>query len=171
MAELTHKERLQPSLLDRLTDEAPDAKQESRMKRVLSLKQLKESVKRDLIWLFNTTNMASASGDLVSHPFAAKSVLNYGLPDFAGRPASNIDVAVFERQLRAAIWDFEPRLVRESVRVAVSVAPEQTNHNAMAFTIDAELWAEPVPLRLFLRTEIDLETGKADVQEILRPGG
>ena len=44
MAELTHKERLQPSLLDRLTDEEPDAKLESRLKRILSLKQLKENV-------------------------------------------------------------------------------------------------------------------------------
>ena len=36
MAELTPKERLQPSLLDRLTDDEPEQQQESRDKRVLS---------------------------------------------------------------------------------------------------------------------------------------
>lgn len=33
MAELTPKDRLQPSLLDRLTDDEPDKTQESREKR------------------------------------------------------------------------------------------------------------------------------------------
>jgi len=41
MAELTPKERLQPSLLDRLTDEEPDRRQESRDKRILSPAKLK----------------------------------------------------------------------------------------------------------------------------------
>ena len=39
------------------------------------------------------------------------------------------------------------------------------NHNAMCFQIEAELWAQPLPLRLFLRTEIDLESGAATVVE------
>jgi type VI secretion system protein ImpF len=34
MAELTQKDRLQPSLLDRLTDDEPDKLQESREKRI-----------------------------------------------------------------------------------------------------------------------------------------
>ena len=59
MAELTKKERLQPSLLDRLTDDEPDARQESRDKRVLSPARLRECVRRDLTWLFNTTNLAT----------------------------------------------------------------------------------------------------------------
>ena len=31
--------------------------------------------------------------------------------------------------------------------------------------IEAELWAQPLPLRLFLRTEIDLETGSVNVTD------
>jgi type VI secretion system protein ImpF len=57
MAELTPKDRLQPSLLDRLTDEEPDQPQESREKRVLSLNRLRESVLRDLAWLFNASRV------------------------------------------------------------------------------------------------------------------
>ena len=58
MPELTPKERLQPSLLDRLTDDAPHRRTESREQRVLSLAQLRESVMRDLAWLLNTEHLA-----------------------------------------------------------------------------------------------------------------
>jgi type VI secretion system protein ImpF len=40
------------------------------------------------------------------------------------------------------------------------------NHNAMSFDIEAELWAQPIPLRLFLRTAIDLEGGTIDVRDL-----
>ena len=45
------------------------------------------------------------------------------------------------------------------------------NHNAMIFDIEAELWAQPLPLRLFLRTEIDLENGGVSVTDMGGQGG
>ena len=48
MAELTPTERLQPSLLDRLTDDEPSHSQEARNRRVLSIQKLRESVLRDV---------------------------------------------------------------------------------------------------------------------------
>lgn len=166
MAELTQKELLQPSLLDRLTDDEPDQKLESRNKRVLSPARLRECVRRDLAWLFNTTSLAALQPDLESFPDAARSVINYGLPDFTGHTASSIDVPALERLLRTAIWDFEPRLIRSSVRVRLDVDEEEMSHNAMTFSIEAELWAQPIPLRLFFRTDIDLETGDVNVTEL-----
>ena len=59
MAELSLQERLQPSLLDRLTDNEPDSNDESRAQRVLSLNRLKRSVLRDLAWLLNSGNLAN----------------------------------------------------------------------------------------------------------------
>jgi type VI secretion system protein ImpF len=165
MAELTPKERLQPSLLDRLTDDEPDKRQEARDKRVLSPNRLRESVRRDLSWLFNTVNLA-ATDDLDDYPDVQKSTLNFGLPDLAGRTASSVDKAALERLLRRAIWDFEPRLTKASVKVRLLVDYEQMNHNAMCFTIEAELWAQPLPLRLFLKTELDLENGEVKVSEM-----
>ncbi|NEK71136.1 MAG: type VI secretion system baseplate subunit TssE, partial [Xanthomonas perforans] len=44
MAELTTTERLQPSLLDRLTDTAPSQRDESREQRVISATRLRECV-------------------------------------------------------------------------------------------------------------------------------
>src|SRR4029077_6169820 len=101
MAELTQKERLQPSLLDRLTDEEPQQRQESRDKRVLSPARLRECVRRDLSWLLNTTNLAALQ-DLDAHPEVQRSVVNYGMPDLAGRTAGSVDVRALERLLGKA---------------------------------------------------------------------
>jgi type VI secretion system protein ImpF len=164
MAELTTKERLQPSLLDRLTDDEPDRKQESREQRVLSPDRLRDSVRRDLTWLFNTTAL-SAVQDLTGYPHAERSTVNYGVADMAGKTTSSVNVPSLERGLRAAIWEFEPRLIRNSVRVKLVVNEQKMSHNAMCFSIDAELWSQPLPMRLYLRTELDLETGEVLVSE------
>jgi type VI secretion system protein ImpF len=168
MAELTAKERLQPSLLDRLTDDEPDKQQESRERRVLSSQRLRDSVRRDLNWLFNTTNL-TALQDLEQCTEVERSTLNFGMPDLAGRTSSSIPKELLERLLRRAIWEYEPRLVRSSVRVKLVVDGNELNHNAMKFAIQAELWAQPLPLRLFLRTDLDLETGEAAVFEDTGP--
>jgi len=164
MAELTQKERLQPSLLDRLTDDEREQNQESRDKRVLSPSRLRECVRRDLSWLLNTTHLA-ALVDLEAHPDVQRSVLNYGMPDLAGRTLSSVDARGLERLLVKVIADFEPRLLKSSIKVKIIADPEKMNHNAMCFGIEAELWAQPLPLRLFLRTEIDLETGSVNVSD------
>src|SRR5262249_15363746 len=153
-----HKERLQPSLLDRLTDDEPQERAESREKRVLSPVRLRESALRDLGWLFNTTQL-SAVEDLTNYPEVARSVVNYGLPDLAGRTASGIDIPRFEALLRQAVWDFEPRLLRDTVTVRLIMNPDEMSHNAMSFIVEAELWSQPIPLQLYMRTEIDLESG------------
>ena len=37
--------------------------------------------------------------------------------------------------------------------------------NTMVFTIEGQLWAEPTPIKLFLKTEVDLETGDIAVMD------
>lgn len=169
MADLIPRERLQPALLDRLTDDAPQQRAESRDDRVISLKRLRQSVVRDLEWLFNT-NAAFAPGQSERLGLVASSVLNYGIPSFAGVQSSGLDLPRVERLLRDAIWNFEPRLLRDSVRVR-AVAADSMNRRAVAFEISARLWAHPLPLELFLRTEIDLESGNVAVTEPGREGG
>jgi type VI secretion system protein ImpF len=163
MAELTPQERLQPALLDRLTDEEPDKVMESRDRRVLSLRKLREVVLRDLAWLFNAGNHLTAA-DFADYPEAAGSVINYGMPDFAGLSSSNINTRELERLVRQAIWDFEPRIIRDSVRVR-TLRRDEMSLNALTFEIEGELWAQPVPFHLFLKTQVDLETGSVSVVE------
>jgi type VI secretion system protein ImpF len=162
VAELTQKERLQPSLLDRLSDDAPDKQQESREQRVLSLSKLRVCVLRDLAWLLNTSTLDTIQS-LDDYPLASHSVINYGIPDLVGRSLSNTNVPEIQLQIRQAIWDFEPRISKESVQVKVTVSENQMNLNAMTFDIEGDLWAQPLPLRLYLRTELDLETGNMQV--------
>jgi type VI secretion system protein ImpF len=162
--ELVPKERLQPSLLDRLTDEEPGNPQESRERRVLSPQRLREVVRRDLGWLFNAINLASVE-DLSAYPQVARSVLNYGLPDLTGRTASGMDPPQLERMLRQVVKDFEPRILPGSIRVKLVVDEAKMSHNAMVFDIEGELWAQPLPIRLYLRTELDLEVGAIQVSD------
>ena len=162
MADLTLLERLQPSLLDRLVDDEPHRRQESREDRVLSMARLREVVQRDLASLLNTVNLEAAE-NLDEYPMISRSVLNYGIPDLTGLPSSNLDPVMLERVVRQAIWDFEPRILRHTVRVRVVADPESMNHNAVTFYIEGELWAQPMPIRLYLKSEIDLEIGQIRV--------
>ena len=164
MAELTPQERLQPSLLDRLTDDEPDKQQESRERRVLTTKELRESVRRDLEWLLNSSNLSAREG-AEEYTFVPGSVLNYGLPALAGNTAQNIDVVELERILRQVIWDFEPRLLHNTLKVHAVLSEELMSHNTLIFEIEGELWSQPMPEPLFLRTEVDLEGGKVKVEE------
>lgn len=167
MPELIHKERLQPSLLDRLTDDERDKGAAARERSVLSLHQIRESVRRDLGWLFNSVQLG-ALVDLEQLPHVARSVLNFGIPDLAGRTSSSIDVAALEQMLCQAIWDFEPRLIKSSVKVRIIASDTLPRHNSLQFVIEAELWAQPLPLPLLLKTQIDLEDGNVVVVDLRR---
>lgn len=160
MADLFPKERLQPSLIDRLTDDEPYKKVESREKRVLSFQKLKRSVVRDIEWLLNAGCLES-SLDLSDYPQVKHSVLNYGIPDLTGSTASNVDATTLERMMRQRILDFEPRLLPKSLKVRVTNKEE---HNTIIIEIEGELWSQPVPERLYLKTILDLELGNFQVK-------
>jgi type VI secretion system protein ImpF len=164
MADLSQQERLQPSLLDRLIDDDPTNPQESREKRVLTMKQLRAAVLRDLSWLFNCEAL-SHSEDLEAYPNVQTTVLNYGLPPLTGRLGSSIDSIDIERTLKSVIRNFEPRILNRNLRVRLLPIEDRKNPNALAFEIEADLWAQPIPLSLFLRTDLDLEMGQAEVAE------
>ena len=167
MAEqLTPQERLQPALLDRLTDDEPDKKLEPREQRVLSKSRLRQAVLRDLTWLFNATKMESNAA-MAKWPHARRSVINFGLPALSGQTASRIEIQDLERDIRQAILDFEPRILPESLDVKALVELSSLDHhNVIGIQIHGHLWAQPVPIELLIRTEIDLETGKVQISDL-----
>jgi type VI secretion system protein ImpF len=164
MADHSLKEKLLPSLLDRLTDEAPHEKRESRQSRIQSLKNHRADVLRDLESLMNTENLESVN-DLESHPNVADSVLNFGMPCLAGLTLSAVDVDAIETRIGKAIASFEPRILKDTLRVEAAYS-EASGSNSLTFEIKGDLWAMPVPLKVFLRTELDLETGNITVNPI-----
>ena len=165
MAELLQSERLQPSLLDRLTDEDPLANNESREQRVLSSRQLRLSVLRDLRWLLNTTGIDSMV-DLSEYPFVANSVVNYGSPLISGVTLSGIDTSKIVRKVKQAIIDFEPRIIANTLKVDLVVDDKKMSDNALSFQIEGDLWAQPLPLHLYIRSDIDLDTGEFTVKDL-----
>src|SRR3954453_20418809 len=116
MAELTPQERLQPSLLDRLTDTEPQKTDESRDQRVLSLVRLRECVVRDLGWLLNSDRMASVE-KIEDYPDAQQSVINYGIPSLTGSSSFERSGEALEKAVLDAIHTFEPRLIQGTVVV------------------------------------------------------
>ena len=151
-------ERIQPCLLDRLTDDEPENQREGRTARVISPAKYRDAVLRDLRWLFNTGTRFE-SGELADFPEVAHSVLNYGVRDLCGQLSTNVDLTAMERELSNAIADFEPRVIPGPLRVRAVANSDAQSPSVIQFEINAELWANPVPEHLFIKTEIDLETG------------
>ena len=163
MADLARRERLQPSLLDRLTDHAPAESREADDRRTLTRQALRQAVLRDLGALFNAVTPLDGA-TVAAHPGLAGTVLDFGLPPLAGQLASKLDLHALERLLRQTILRFEPRLLAETLRVrALEATSVLDTHNVVEFEITGHLWSEPVPLEVLLRTQIDLEAGQVRV--------
>jgi type VI secretion system protein ImpF len=165
MSGLKGRERLQPSLLDRLTDLAPTHKRDGPDQQVLSMIQLRQAVLRDLTALLNTTNLATLQ-DLSSVPLAARSALNFGMHGFAGMIDSPSRVIALEREIAEAIKTFEPRIRPETLRVRSGGSRNNGANPAVVFEIEGELWGQPAPVQLFLEPTIEVETRIAVVSEM-----
>lgn len=157
MAELTPSEKLQPCLLDRLTDEDPTTTVESRVQRVINLARYKRGVLRDLEWLLNASAHLPEEGGqhlrLADFPEAYRSVLNYGSRQLCGLIAPDMDL--LERELTGALHVFEPRILKGSLVVKATM-----ERHVIAVEIQGQLWANPLPEQLFVKTKIDLESGQ-----------
>jgi len=156
MPDLVVVEKLQPCLLDRLTDDEPKNPQESRAQRVISIQRYRQGVMRDLQWLFDASAHLPQEGgstiNLEDYPEASKSVINFGMRHLFGVVTPNL--RELERQLTQALYTFEPRILRNSLKVKSRI-----QGNLVALDVEGELWANPLPERLHIKTQLDLETG------------
>ena len=167
MAEGFSRDRLQPALLDRLIDEDRNNPHEAVEARAINKQRLRQCVLRDLNWLFNA-NAGLAEQVNGESDFTRHSTINFGIRPMSGVLASKVDLAKMERLLKQAIFDFEPRILPDSL-VVRGVVPEDPlgHHNVLQFEISGHLWAQPYALELLLKTDLDLETGLVT----LRDGG
>jgi type VI secretion system protein ImpF len=173
MAELSSRDRLQPSLLDRLIDNDPQQNRESLDARVLTRQQLRAAVLRDLSWLFNDTRhepdpQSSRKEEVElwrNHEMARRSVLNYGMPAFSGVTLSSMNTLVIEQAVAESIRNFEPRIDPDSLSVEVKL-DVNNHHNTLQLVIRGQMWSQPVPLELLLAADVDVETGNTRVREL-----
>ena len=164
MAELTPQERLQPCLLDRLTDHEPHSQQEGRDRRIMSLQRFRNAVLRDLSWLLNARAHIERDG-FEEFEEVSSSVINFGVRDVAGLSAGSPGVLDLERQITNAVKVFEPRIDERSVGVSSQNGGKDEPWRAVSFEIRGDLWAQPVPESLLIKTDIDLETGECRVRQ------
>jgi len=164
MAEARARDTLQPALLERLTDADPTRTVEGRDERVISRAQLRAAVLRDLSWLFNTTNLG-ADTDLTNYPLVAESTVNFGLTALSGHPISTLDLGELERILTQAIERFEPRILPATLSVRALPGDELAHHNVVSLEITGQLWSQPYPVELLLKTDMDLESGEIRIAE------
>jgi type VI secretion system protein ImpF len=166
MADSFSRDRLQPALLDRLIDEDRANRNEAPEARTITKQRLRQSVLRDLNWLFNASAGLDQAWTDERYQHARRSTLNFGIRSLSGLLASKVDLVDLERMLRQAILDFEPRIIADTLKVrGAPPADPLSHHNVLEFEISGRLWAQPYPLELLLKTDLDLETGLVEVKE------
>lgn len=161
---LAPKEKLQPSLLDRLTDDRPDLRTSVAALPVMTMSQLRARVRTELACLMNATCLEAVQ-DLSEYPEVRASGLNYGVPDLSGKTGSGLSLQRTEEDVIAAIHRYEPRLMRDTVHVSSKMGGTE-GRNSLAIEIRAELWGRPLPEKLAFRTLFSLEDGEATVEEL-----
>lgn len=157
-------ERLQPSLLDRLTDHEPSDLKERRETRVIDLRQLRDIIQRDLSWLLNTEN-GNSQIDADLYPNVAASTLNYGVQSVSGDYSTAERAEMIRKSIRSAVQVFEPRIHPGSLDVELRTGQDE-RRSVVSFDIRADMWAQPMPIELYLRTQVDVTTGELQLERV-----
>lgn len=165
MAELLPSERLQPCLIDRLVDDEPEKQKEPRERRVFSMRQLRAAVLRDLAFLLNSP-AHPVDSEIHEYPLVARSVINFGMPDLSGQTASSQRAAKLEALVRRAVELFEPRIIPGTLRVSgVKAGEDAVSRQTVAFELTGDVCPLPVPDALYVRTQMDLESGRCELTD------
>ena len=167
-------ERFTPSLFDKLTggssskvgaeERRPASSRVFLVPRVdrYGERDARDAIRRDLFWLFNTSNLV-ASIDLSEMPEVERSVLNFGVPDLAGKAANRREFEQRARDLRTSIRAFEPRL--DPATLDIEVQPNPGREDAVTFVVRSDIASSLEPLPVQYKTDIDVDTGAALVRD------
>lgn len=123
---------------------------------------LRATVKRELNWILNTTNL-DAVEDLTPYPEVKTSVLNYGVPDLAGKMLTPRIVQERARQIGAAVAAFEPRLDARSLEV--EPVTRTTKKNAVTFVIRGDITDAVNAMPVEFKTDVELDTASVILRE------
>jgi type VI secretion system protein ImpF len=181
MAEIDSKTRLSPPLMHvfRAAHQAKDAKKKLdmrteggerviagrrlRARQVITESVLRREVSRDLESLLNCIAI-DATINLKDHPFARKSILNYGLPDIAHRTIDEKSVNKIPNELKQAILEYEPRLAGAALHIERdhSVDPAELK---IRFVVRGDLTCYPVNVPVEFVADV-VDAGKIVVNRL-----
>ncbi len=153
---------LTPSILDRLLDFDPAKKVEASTSRSQVIRDLRESVRRDLEFLLNTRQRCDENfSDWEQLEF---SVLNFGIPDATGiNIGSDDEKADFAKVIQKIITKYEPRFKT----VAVTVNNDSNSlDRTFRFRIDALLRVEPAVKPVVFDSSLEPVTRSFSVRDV-----
>ncbi|MDB6453062.1 type VI secretion system baseplate subunit TssE [Falsirhodobacter sp. 20TX0035] len=139
--------RLRPSLLDCFSDAAEGGPAS------MSPGDLKRALVRDISTLLNASGLEQVV-DLSDYPYVANSTLNFGSPALDGQHREGLDLYHVQEGVARSLHRFEPRLMPDTLRVTSADDPGQ---GAIVLRIEGEIRADPAPLRVVMRTEVEAE--------------
>lgn len=173
--------RINPTLFDKLVadldfdDVRDDTKVEGQVSRaatrrlypILKIERFNEAalratVLRELNWILNTTQLGAIQ-NLKPYPEVATSVLNYGVPDMAGKLLQRRAVENRAREIKQAIRRFEPRIAPQ--RLDVTATAKDAKPNAVTFVIRADVTSAVMALPVEFKTDVEIDTGSATLRE------
>ncbi len=147
---------LLPSVLDRLIDAEPTSQVEAPPYPPAVLREIRQSVRRDLENLLNTRR-SYAAPPKDDDPLTLSSI-GYGIPDFTG---ASVDTRLMLAAIEDAIRRFEPRL--KNVRVLLEDAAESIDRT-LRFRIEATLWIEPLREPVAFHSKWESTTSSVQVE-------
>ena len=151
------QKRLVAPLLDRLIGHHEGLNQPHRI-----LRQLRESVRRDLEHLFNTRYRCMSPND---NDVMNSSILNFGLPDLSTVNMTSVDSRKkFCREMEKSILAHDPRI--KSVKVC---SQENINNQdpSVRFRVEAVLHANPAPELIVFDSTLNPVSQSVDVDEVV----
>jgi type VI secretion system protein ImpF len=125
---------------------------------------LRREVAIDLEALMNTIAFES-SEDLSEFGHVRKSILNFGLPDVGRRTLEDEGVRDIGKEIEEALFNFEPRLDRRSVRAR---RDDSVGHELLKlrFIVNADLRCEPVNIPVEFVADLDLQSGAIQLNRL-----
>lgn len=164
MASSDSSDVLRPSVIDRLMK-----REEGKSERVyfegIGVRDLRESVARDLAWLLNTRIwLPLDSGEYEHLPESRDSVLTYGLPDLSIFSWANPqDCRKIASMVEKTIRTFEPRLVGRTVKCEI-LPSEDVADFTVRLRIEAILHVDPISEHVTFDSVADIEGGGIQVE-------
>lgn len=157
---MAKEKRLLAPVLDRLLESSSD-QEVTRPHQVL--RQLREGVRRDLEFLFNSRFRCISPP--VEHENLEISNINFGLPDLSTINFSSAESRKkFCRELERKITDFEPRIRSVKVTTQKNVDVEDPS---IRFRVEAVLHVNPSQEVIVFDSALNPVTQLVDVSEIM----
>ena len=157
MAKREIERTVQPSLIDRLTDEDTRTPVDPRTTYAESLRQFKVNVQRDLEWLLNTRRTPQLPPEELEE--LGRSVYNYGVPDITSMSRDSLPARKrLLRQVEEALTLFEPRLT--DVRLSLVDTEGEAHRRELRFVVEATLKLDPTPEQVMFDTVLQFTSGQ-----------